>query len=254
MILIKSDEEIAIMAEGGRRHAEILALVAARAVPGVSTAELDRYAEELVLAGGDQPAFKGYTPSGVSKPYPATLCTSVNHVVVHGIPSPDHILKDGDIISIDLGLRHRGLFTDAAITIPVGNVDQKTLDLISVTRESLEVGIAAARVGNTVGDIGHAIESFIAKRYGIVKGLAGHGVGRRIHEDPFVPNYGKAGTGEKLIPGMTLAIEPMLTLGKHAVDFLSDEYTVQTRDKSLAAHAEHTIAITENGPIILTTM
>lgn len=254
MILVKSEEEIAIMREGGRRHAEILEKLCERVAPGVSTGELNAYAEELVLAFGDLPAFKGYTPAGAPTPYPATLCVSVNDVVVHGIPSPHQILKEGDLVSIDLGLRHRGLFTDAAITVPVGTISEELRELKEVTDGALAVGIAAARVGNTVGDIGYAIEQFVAKRYGIVKGLAGHGVGRRIHEDPFIPNYGKAGTGEKLVSGMTIAIEPMLTLGKPAVDFHDDGYTVTTRDGSIAAHSEHTIAITDDGPIILTQM
>lgn len=252
MIILKTEEEIEIMREGGRRHARILEEIRKAVKPGVSTWELDQLAFKLVKDGGDRPAFLGYTPAGARHPYPATLCVSVNEEIVHGIPHRERFLKEGDIVTVDLGVQHRGLFTDAAITVPVGNVSKELSDMISVAEESMMVGIKAAEAGKKVGDIGHAIEKFIDARYGIVRDFAGHGVGRAIHEDPHVPNYGRPNTGETLEIGMTLAIEPMLALRKAATRTLSDGYTVITADKSPAVHFEHTIAITRNGPVVLT--
>lgn len=253
MIRLKTKEEIKTMREGGRRHAQILKLVAAEVRPGVSTKSLDAFARKLIKEGGDKSAFLGYTPEGISYPYPAVLCVSVNDEVVHGIPNKSVILQDGDIVSLDLGLVHKGLITDGAITVPCGKVSKEAKQLMKVTREALERGVKAAKPGNTVGDIGHAIESFVKPfGFGIVRILSGHGVGYSVHEDPFVPNYGRAGTGEKLVPGMVIAIEPMLNLGSEEVCVTDDEYTYITEDESLSAHFEHTIAITEKGPIILT--
>jgi methionyl aminopeptidase len=251
MIIIKTDKEIASMRAGGKIHARILRLVCARAVPGVTTQELNDYAEELIIEVGAKPAFKGYQPEGQRFPYPAALCTSVNDEIVHGIPS-DVILADGDIVSLDLGIEYEGVFLDGAVTVPVGTVSEDIKKFLDDTRESLMVGINSARAGNTTGDIGHAIQQFVNKRYGIVRGLAGHGVGRHIHEDPFIPNYGKPGQGTELVPNMTIAIEPMLTVGKPDTDILDDEYTFVTSDGSLAAHFEHTLLITPDGPEILT--
>lgn len=252
MIFIKTPEEIANMRIAGKRHAQVLKQVAQRVVPGISTGELDRYAEELVRAYGDIPAFKGYTPDGADFPFPGTLCISINDEVVHGIPDDTRILKDGDIVSLDLGLNHNGVFVDGAITVAVGTIAPELQQLLDDTKEALDIGIAQAIAGNRVGDISHAIESFVAKRYGIVEGFAGHGVGRYIHEDPHIPNYGKPGMGVVLKPGMTIAIEPMLNLGKKHVEMLDDGYTIVTQDGSPSAHFEHTILITENGPEILT--
>lgn len=253
MIRLKSKEEIKIMKEGGKRHAEILRLVAKKVAPGVSTKELDDYARKLIKEGGDKSAFLGYTPEGVSYPYPAALCVSVNDEIVHGIPNKKVILQEGDIVSLDLGLIHGGLITDGAITVPVGKISKEAKQLISVTKKALEVAIKAAKPGNTTGDIGHAVESFVKPfGYGIVKILSGHGVGYSVHEDPYVPNYGKPGTGEKLVPGMVIAIEPMLNLGSEYVCATDDEYTYITEDESISAHFEHTVAITEKGPIVLT--
>ncbi|KKQ34550.1 MAG: hypothetical protein US50_C0044G0008 [Candidatus Nomurabacteria bacterium GW2011_GWB1_37_5] len=265
MIIIKTKEEIEIMREGGRRLAAILQNVKEKIKPGVSTKELDDYTRELIKDGEqpasaqgsgeakDEPAFLNYKPAGVKRPYPAALCVSVNEEVVHGIPSPDRILKEGDIVSIDCGLKHNGLFTDHAITVPVGEISKEAKKLIAVTEEALYIGIKAARVGGRIGDIGEAIEKFVAPHgYGIVRVLSGHGVGKKIHEDPYVPNYGEKGTGPKIVEGMTIAIEPMLTLGTDDVMLHSDEYTYSTTDKSLSAHFEHSIAITERGPQILT--
>lgn len=252
MIIIKTDKEIQSMRAGGKIHARILRMVAERAVAGVSTMELDFYAEQLVHDAGAVPAFKGYKPDGQDGPYPATLCTSVNDEIVHGIPTVHRILQDGDIVSIDLGIQYQGVFLDGAITVPVGIVSKKIASFMDDTYKALMVGIEQARPGNTTGDIGHAIQQFVNKRYGIVKGLAGHGVGRKIHEDPFIPNYGKPGQGTTLVPGMTIAIEPMLTIGNPETDILDDDWTFVTSDGSLAAHFEHTLLITDGDPEILT--
>jgi methionyl aminopeptidase len=253
MIKLKSKEEIKILKEGGKRHAEILKLVAAEAKPGVSTKSLNDLAHKLVLEGGDKAAFLGYTPEGVSYPYPASLCVSVNDEIVHGIPNKKVFLQEGDIVSLDLGLIHKGLITDGAITVPVGKISKEAKELIKVTKKALELAVAAAQPGNRVGDIGHAVESYIKPLgYGIVKILSGHGVGYSVHEDPYVPNFGRAGTGERLVPGMVIAIEPMINLGTSEVFVTEDEYTYITQDGKLSAHFEHTVAITEKGPIVLT--
>lgn len=253
-IIIKTAEEIEILREGGRRLAEILAQVGEKAVPGISAMELDVYAEKLIQEEeGDIPAFKGYRPEGQRGPYPASLCVSVNNEIVHGIPRLDKILKEGDIVSIDLGLKHKGLFTDHAITVAVGKISKRDAELLRVTKEAMLVGIAEARGGNRVGDIGYAIQKFIEPyKYGIVRDLAGHGVGKYIHEDPFIPNYGKKGTGDKLVPGMVVAIEPMCMLGDYHTVIDKDGWTFRSADGSRAAHFEHTILITEGEPEILT--
>lgn len=251
-IIIKTKEEIDILRAGGKRLSAILAQVAQKVRPGISTYELDQYAYELIKEGGDEPAFLGYKPEGHRKAFPASLCTSVNSEVVHGIPRKDKILKEGDIICIDLGLKHKGLFTDHAVTVAVGAISKESQKLLDATREALAVGIEQAVAGNTVGDIGHAIESFVNKRYGIVRELSGHGVGKYIHEDPYVPNFGKKGKGAKLIPGMVVAIEPMLNIGRADIISMSDGYTIKTADGSRSAHFEHTILITEGEPEILT--
>ncbi len=251
-IRIKTKEEIEILREGGKRLASILAQVGQMVAPGVSTLALDEYAYKLIKDGGDEPAFLNYKPEGHGKAFPASLCTSVNGEIVHGIPSKSKVLKDGDVVSIDLGLKHKGLFTDHAITVGVGNISKKDQQLLDDTKEALEIGIWAAKNGNTTGDIGHAIESFVHKRYGIIRELSGHGVGIEIHEDPYIPNFGKAGKGVKLIPGMVIAIEPMLTSGSPNIIVLNDGYTIKTSDGSRAAHFEHTILITKDEPEVLT--
>jgi methionyl aminopeptidase len=229
-----------------------LAKVADKVAPGISTYELDQYAYNLIKEDGDEPAFLNYKPEGQSKAYPASLCTSVNNEVVHGIPSKSNILKEGDVISIDLGLKHRGLFTDHAVTVAVGKIPKASQKLLEFTHEALLVGIEAAKAGNTVGDIGYAIEKFVGKKYGIVRELSGHGVGKKIHEDPYIPNFGKPGKGQKLIPGMVIAIEPMLNIGRAGIITLSDGYTIKTADGSRSAHFEHTVLITEGEAEILT--
>jgi methionyl aminopeptidase len=252
MITKKSKEEIEILREGGGRLAAIVYQVAKRVAPGVLTTDLDDYAAELIAAGGDEGSFYNYRPLGMDLAYPAHMCISVNDEIVHGIPSK-RALESGDIVTLDLGLKHQGLFTDMAITVAVGKISPEARKLVEVTRDALQVGIDAAKPGNTVGDIGYAIESFVKPSgFGIVRELSGHGVGYKVHEDPYVPNYGRAGSGEPLEVGMVIAIEPMLTLGSHRTRTLSDQYTVVTKDGSLSAHFEHTVAITEKGPKVLT--
>ena len=254
-IIIKTKEEIEILKEGGKRLTTVLYKVKDMIKPGISTKELDIYAEKLIREYGDEPAFLNYTPEGVKTPYPASLCVSVNEEVVHGIPKKDKILKEGDIVSIDLGLKHKGLFTDMALTVAVGNVNEQNKKLLEITEQALQIGINVSREGNRVGDIGYAIENFVRSqkyKYGIVEILAGHGVGRAIHEDPYIPNFGKKGTGDKLVSGMVIAIEPMLNLGTKNLILDKDRYTFRTTDGKNSAHFEHTILITEEGPEVLT--
>jgi methionyl aminopeptidase len=250
-ISIKTASDIAKLREGGRRLAYIVDTLCTSVLPGVSTAELDLQARKLIAEVGGESAFLGYRPEGVRRPYPGAVCISINEEVVHGIPG-DRVVAEGDIVTIDCGLRYQGLYTDHAITVPVGEVSGEVSRLLQTTHQALVRGIQAIAPGATTGDIGHAIEQFVDKRYGIVRELAGHGVGYAVHEDPYVPNYGRRGEGVRLVPGMVIAIEPMLTLGSPAVKFLSDEYTVITKDRSLSAHFEHTIAVTEKGYQVLT--
>jgi len=252
MSLLKSPPEIEILREGGRRLALVLRTLADTAKAGVTPKELDALAETLIRSGGDEPAFLNYQPDLAKIPFPATLCVSVNDAVVHGIPT-DVPLKNGDIVGLDLGIRHKNLFTDAAITVAIGKISAEAKELMKVTREALEIGIREARPGNYTGDIGYAIERYIAPhRYGIVRELAGHGVGHEIHEEPYVPNYGLRGEGTKLKPGMVIAIEPMVTTGEGAVRLARDKFTYLTKDGSLSAHFEHTLVITEGVPEVLT--
>lgn len=253
MITTKTKEDIRILREGGKRHAEILRAVVTKVRPGISTKELDEYAAKLITEKGDFSSFLNYKPEGAPYPYPASICTSINDEVVHGLPSEDRILKEGDIISIDLGLVHGGLFTDAAVTVPVGIVDPELAQLMEVTKSAMMAGIKAAKGGKTVGDIGAAIERYaLPYGYSIIDELVGHGVGYRVHEDPYVPNYGDPKTGPKLVPGMVLAIEPMLNLGVGKVVLDADGYTYRTQDGEPSAHFEHTILITKGDAEILT--
>jgi methionyl aminopeptidase len=251
-IIIKNKKEIEIIREGGKILAEILQKVAQKIKPGVSASDLDQYAFQLIKEKGGTPAFLNYKPHGVSKAYPSSLCVSINDEIVHGIPSKNKVLKEGDIVSIDLGLKYKGLFTDHALTVGVGKISLESQKLIDKTKEALDVGIWSAIGGKNVGDIGYAIESLVGKQYGLVRDLAGHGVGKKVHEDPYVPNYGKAGTGPKLISGMIIAIEPMICLGRGDIITMPDGYTIKTKDGSLSAHFEHTILITEGDAEILT--
>ncbi len=256
MIRIKTKEDIQKLREGGKRHAEILDLLKNMVKPGVTAKELDDEAYRLIKEGGDIPAFLNYKPRGESRPFPASLCVSINDEIVHGIPNEkEKILKDGDIVTIDLGLIHKGLITDAAITVPVGNITPELKKLLEVTKEALYSGIKAAKGGKRVGDISVAIERLaVSAGFGVVEELSGHGVGYSVHEDPYVPNYGVAGTGDVLKPGMVLAIEPIFNLGDHRTLLDKDGYTYRTRDGKPSAHFEHTILITKSEPEILTKM
>lgn len=247
MIRLKTPEEIEKLAQGGQILGEVLAAVGNLVHPGVSTLELDQVAEKMLLERGAKPSFKGY------RGYPAALCVSINEEVVHGIPSASRILKTGDMVGLDIGAEYAGLFTDMAQTYPVGEVDVKTKRLIAAAREALEIGIELAVPGRTIGDIGHAIQQY-AKSQGfkVIRHLAGHGVGHRVHEDPIIPNYGTPGAGEKIVAGMVLAIEPMLVTGDWQIDTLADQWTVVTVDGGWSSHFEKTIAVTSEGPRVLT--
>mgnify|MGYP001570994846 CR=1 FL=1 len=254
MVTIKKKEDIAILREGGKRHAVILRELANMVCPGISASELNNYADKLIAENGDKSAFLNYKPKGAIRAYPASLCVSINDEVVHGIPNEDNkILKEGDIVTLDLGLNHKGLFTDMAVTVPVGIISPELGKLLRITKEALMAGIKAAKGGKRIGDISVAIERFaITNNYGIVKELAGHGVGYDVHEDPFVPNYGEAGKGELLKLGMVIAIEPMFNLGTRKVVLDDDGYTYRTADGKPSAHFEHTVLITKGNAEILT--
>lgn len=253
MAKIKTADEIILLRESGKRLARILHTLSRAIAPGVSTKDLDRLAEQLIREGGDEPPFLNYTPRGAGRPFPASLCVSLNDEIVHGIPSEERIVNEGDVVSIDLGLAHKGLITDAALTIPVGEVPPEVSTLLAETARALDLGIRAIRPGGHIGDISAAIEQVaIAHGYGVVRELGGHGVGHKVHEDPYVPNYGKKGTGPILKEGMVLALEPMFLLGGDAVRFLPDGYTVASADGSISAHFEHTIVVTGTGALVLT--
>ena len=241
------------MREGGRRLASVLSEIEKSVKPGAKTIELDRLAEKLIREKGDTPAFLNYTPDGAIRPYPATLCVSVNNEVVHGIPG-NRELKEGDIVGLDLGLKHGGFFVDAAITVPIGKVSLSALKLVKTTYESMIAGIGAMKDGGRFGDIGEAVEKVASReKFGVVRILGGHAIGRHIHEEPFIPNYGKRGTGPFIKKGMLLAIEPMLNQGGDEVYLdRKDGYTFRTLDGSLSAHFEHTVLITKEGAEILT--
>jgi methionyl aminopeptidase len=251
MPILKTPAEIEIMAEAGRRLASVVDCLKREARAGVTTIFLDKLARKLIRESGAEPAFLGYKPAGAVKPYPYAICASLNDVVVHGLPS-DRALKDGDLLKIDLGLKYRGFYSDSAITIPIGNVGRAAEKLVRITREALDIGIAEARPGKTVGDIGYAIEKYVVShKLSVVRSLTGHGIGRELHEEPQVLNFGRKGTGEELVAGMVLAIEPMVAMGSGATKQLADDSFV-TADGSLTAHWEHTVAITEEGPRVLT--
>jgi methionyl aminopeptidase len=251
VIHLKRRAELEVMAEAARVNREALDAVAAAVAPGVTTAELNAIAEDAILSRGGRPAFKGYQGASAT-PFPGTLCTSVNEVVVHGIPD-DRPLRDGDIVSIDIGTFYRGFAADQARTFAIGDVPEEARRLIAATERSLEAGIAAAQAGNRLGDVSAAIQGVVeAEGFWVVREFVGHGIGRAFHEDPEVPNLGRAGTGPVLRPGLVLAIEPMVTTRSTRVIVLDDGWTAPTADGSLAAHVEHTVAITEDGPWVLT--
>jgi methionyl aminopeptidase len=247
VIVRKSASELEIMREAGCVSAQALRLAGEAVRPGVTTAELDEIAETAIREAGALPAFKGY------RGYPRTLCTSVNDQVVHGIPSKHVRLEQGDILSIDVGAIVNGYYGDNAATFAVGAVSAETERLLAVTKASLEAGVAAALVGNRLFDIGHAVQAVAeAAGFSVVREYVGHGIGREMHEDPNVPNFGQAGKGPELLPGTVLAIEPMVNAGSQDVESLPDGWTVVTQDGSMSAHFEHTVAITEDGPLVLT--
>jgi len=248
VIQLKSSREIEVMSQGGKILGETVDMLRRSVKPGMSTADLDHIAEQFIRShDGATAAFKGLYG------FPGNICTSINDEIVHGIPSKRRMLRDGDIISIDVGVGYKGFFTDSAVTVPVGNVDAKTTKLLEVTVRALEAGIAAARVGNHIGDIGAAVQAVVEDAgFSVVRDLVGHGIGVEFHEEPQVPNYGKPKRREKLVPGLTLAIEPMVNAGGPATRTLPDRWTIVTADGSRSAHFEHTVAITENGPKVLT--
>ncbi|HZZ99497.1 MAG TPA: type I methionyl aminopeptidase [Candidatus Paceibacterota bacterium] len=246
MISIKTQEEIETMRRGGAILAEILDQLEAAARPGVQTMEFDRLARELLASFGAKASFLGYNG------FPATLCVSINEEVVHGLPS-ERTLKDGDVLKLDFGVLCDGYHTDSARTVIIGAGDTKKQKLLDTTRQALEIGIAQARAGNTIGDIGHAIETYVKSQgFDVVRDLIGHGIGKSLHEEPEVPNYGKKGKGPVLEPGMTIAIEPMVVEKGWQVKEGPDGFSYVTKDGGLAIHEEHTVAITEGEPLILT--
>lgn len=247
MILIKSQREIELMREAGRILDLTRHMLETHIKPGISTLQLDALAEDFILKLGATPSFKGYHG------FPGSICTSINEVVVHGIPSSKHVLKEGDIITLDFGVNYKGYHADSATTYPVGQVSDEVKKLLEITEKSLYVGLEQAKPGNYVSDISHAIESFVKPfGYGIVEEFTGHGIGRSLHEDPYVPNFGKPKQGPVLKPGMTFCVEPMLNLGTKRVKILSDNWTTVTVDRKPSAHFEHMIVITETGYEILT--
>jgi methionyl aminopeptidase len=247
VITCRSAAEIDRLRAANRFVAEVLAELEAAVAPGVTTADLDRLAERLVQDGGAEPAFKGY------RGYPATLCASINQEVVHGIPARSRVLASGDIVSLDMGVKLGGFYGDSAVTVAVGDVPEATRALLRVTRESLERGIAQARPGARLSDIGHAVQAWVeAHGFSVVREFVGHGIGERLHEEPQIPNYGPPGRGPKLSEGMVLAIEPMVAMGRPETRILRDGWTAVTRDGSLAAHFEHTVVVTAAGPEVLT--
>ncbi len=249
MVTLKSPREIETMARAGRIVAGVLRLMRERAQPGLTTEDLDALAEEFIRSHeGATPSFKGLYD------FPKSLCTSINEEIVHGIPSTKRVLREGNLVSVDVGVCVGGLHADSATTVAVGEVTPEADRLLAVTQEALRAGIAAARVGGHIGDIGHAVQQVAeAAGFGVVRELVGHGIGTRFHEDPQVPNYGAPRRGPRLLEGMTLAIEPMITAGDPAIRTLPDKWTVVTADGSLSAHFEHTVAITKDGPRVLTT-
>lgn len=257
-MLIKSPQDIKNMRENGKRMGEILEKLAVYSRPGVSTWEVDQLAEKLIKKAGGKPAFKGYKTSVADRPFPATICASLNSELVHGIPRKNMFLRDGDIFSIDIGMEYplkKGVFSDTALTVIIGEIPETTKKLLEVTRQALEEGIKAAQPGASVASIGRAVESYVKSqgKYGVVRDLVGHGVGHAVHEEPMIPNYYDK-TLEKILlaPGMIIAIEPMISLGGWKVHTMPDGWTIKMSDDSLSAHFEHTVIITENGNEVAT--
>ena len=253
MITIKTKEEIEILLEGGKKLAKIMKEISQKAEPGLKTMELDKIAEVLILKAGGEPSFKNYQTKDDRIPYPASLCVSLNDEVVHGLPSEKIILKNGDIVSLDLGMKYKGFYTDIALTLGMGKIDRLAKKLIKVCQIALAKGVKQAKEGNHIGDIGFVVQSYVESQgLQVVKKLVGHGVGYSVHEEPDVPNWGNPGQGEVLKKGMVLAIEPMIVEGQGEVFLAKDGWTWKTKDGSRAAHFEHTIAVGKNKGEILT--
>lgn len=250
-IKLKNDADIKTLRESGKRLAKVLQAVAKEVKPGVTTGYLNDFVYKMIIDMGDKPAFLNYQPFGAEYPYPGSICISVNDEVVHGIGG-DRVLKEGDIVGLDGGVTHKGMISDSAITVAVGNISKEDEELMRVTKEALMAGIHAAVGGNYVNDISKAIEKAIPKKYGVVKILSGHGVGYKVHEEPYVPNFDDGVKGPKLVPGLVLAIEPMVNHGTDEVYLAEDGYTFITKDHKKSAHFEHTILITEGKAEILT--
>ena len=252
-IFLKTEDEIELMRQANQLVGKTLGELAKHIKPGITTLPLDKVAEEFIRDHGATPTFKGY-PNPFGEPFPASICTSVNEVVVHGIPSSDTVLKDGDIISVDCGALLNGFNGDSCYTFCVGEVCDEVLKLLSVTKQALYDAISVVQVGRHIGDIGATVQDLCESHgYGIVRELTGHGIGREMHEDPSVPNYGHAGSGVMLKSGMCIAIEPMVTLGDRSIGMMPDKWTIRTLDGKCAAHYEHTIAVTARGADILST-
>jgi methionyl aminopeptidase len=260
MITIKTPEEIKILRDGGKILASVLLMVADKAKPGIATLELDEYAESLIRRNGGESSFKNYKTLQDKFPFPASLCVSINEEIVHGIPSPKRFLREGDIVGLDLGLKWKGLYTDATITIGIGKIGAGAEKLLDVTKIALERGIKVVKEDATIGDIGFAIQSYVEKKrlpagrqgFNVVKNLVGHGVGYAVHEEPDIPNWGKRKTGLILKQGMVLALEPMVVIGNSDIILDKNGWTWKTKEGSLAAHFEHTICVTKNGAEVLT--
>ena len=255
-MIIKTLEEIEIMREGGRKLAAVLDILKKEAKPGVRTKDLDKLAEKLILGEGGAPSFKGYKGARDQYPFPATVCISVNDEVVHGLPG-ERALRNGDIVGLDIGMKYKNLFTDMAETVIIGNPpaggDETGEKLVRVTREALDLAISMVKPGLKTGDLGEAVQKFIESNgFGIVRQLVGHGVGHKVHEEPQIPNWGKAGTGTTLRENMVIAIEPMVTEGSYELYIAQDGWTWRTKDGSRAAHFEHTMVVARNGADILT--
>ena len=252
MINIYTEKEIAIMAEGGKILARIIKEIAKQVKPGITTKHLDKVAEGLIFRFGAKPAFKGFNN------YPAVLCTSINEEIVHAVPSK-RVLKNGDILTLDLGIKFpangtsKGYYTDMAITLAIGKIDKKTQKLIAVTKKALEIGVKQCKSGNHLGDIGWAIQKHTEKNgFNVIRDLVGHGIGKSVHEDPQILNYGEKGTGPELVEGMVLALEPMICMGNYEIEKCADGFAYRTKDHSLSVHFEHTITITKKGAKVLT--
>lgn len=253
-IRLKTPEEIKVLQEGGKRLGEILNILASKVSPGTSARSIEEEALRLIKKAGDKPALLGYRPYGARRDFPAAICLSVNDEIVHGIPNEGNkIIKEGDIVSLDICITHEGLITDSAVTVPAGKIDPESQKLIETAKLALKRGIEATTPGGTIGDIGAAINKVVKSAgFSSPRELSGHGVGHRVHENPYVPNFGVRGQGERLVPGLVLALEPMVTAGSPEIKIESDGYTIKTRDGSRSAHFEDSIAITDEGNIILT--